>query len=231
MALNVNHLALGAGPGDDFALDLDPPDDACYVIARQYFLDPERDRPADLHIEVVDGPPPASPTDAELAERWRAAAGFVTTMTRPPAAAPAASYISTVVNHIGEPAGWREDEGGGRGTPDQTYALGRFELDDDDALVMDVTVPQCTYASVAVWNRFGQTVDRRHHRSTLNQRELVADGEGRARVVLAHRDPGAANWLDTGGRRRGTVFWRFLLAEQRPEPIVSKVVAVDDVDG
>ena len=33
--------------------------------------------------------------------------------------------------------------------------------------------------------------------------------------------------VGTGGRPQGTVFWRFLLAEERPEPISSEVLAVD----
>jgi len=29
--------------------------------------------------------------------------------------------------------------------------------------------------------------------------------------VIAHEDPGVPNWLDTGGHREGTIFWRYLL--------------------
>ena len=231
VALNVNHLALGAAPGDAYELAIDPPADACYVICRQYFLDPEHDEPATLHIDVVGGPTSTVPDDDAIAARWRGATGFVRSMTRPPVIGSAPSYASAVVNEIGAPAGWRSDEGGGRGTPDQTYALGRFRLEDDEALVMDVTVPPCAYASAVLWNRFGQSIDTRRHRSTLNHTEMVTGADGVARLVVAHRDPGVPNWLETGGRRQGTVFWRFLLAREQPEPIRSRVLPLTDVKG
>ena len=229
VALNVNHLALAAGPGDDYELVLEPPADAWYVICRQYYLDPDHDAPATLHIEVVDGPAPTVPDTKVIAARWQGASGFVRAMTRPPVIGNAPSYASTVVNEIGAPAGWKSEEGGGRGTPDQTYALGRFRLADDDALVMDVRVPPCAYASAVLWNRFGQSIDTRLHRSTVNHTEMATEPDGTARLVVAHRDPGVPNWLDTGGRSQGTVFWRFLLAAEQPEPIRSHVVALADV--
>jgi hypothetical protein len=231
VAQNVNHHALGAVDGEPYELVVEPPADACYVIARQYFLEPDRDVPATMHIDVVDGPTGEVPDDEIIASRWRAAAGFVQAMTRPPQRSAQPSYASAVPNQVGAPAGWRSDEGGGRGTPDQTYALGRFDLASGDALVMDLRVPPCTYASAVIWNRFSQSIDARVHRSTINHREMTVAPDGRARVVIAHDDPGVADWLDTGGRRQGTVFWRFLLAEQQPEPIRCQVVPVADVVG
>lgn len=228
--LNVNHLGLGAGPGGDYALDIAPPADACYVIVRQYFVDPRRERPASIAVDVLDGPPSTTPDEAAIAARWRVAADFVRSMTKPPTPPTTVSYASTVVNEIGRPAGWKQEEGGGRGTPDQTYALGRYRLADDEALVMRVRVPPCTYASAVLWNRFGQSIDGRVHRSTINQAELVTGADGTARVVVAHHDPGVPNWLDAGRRTQGTVFWRFLLAESEPEPIRSEVVRLADLD-
>lgn len=221
---NANHRDLGAGEGEDYELVLEPPDDACYVIARQYFLDPGVSIPASIHVEVLDGPgsEPSGP-DAPAA-RWRTAEAFVRTMTRPPSAAAAPAYASAEPNRIGAPAGWRQEEGGGRGTPDQTYALGRYRVGLDEALVMELRLPACTYASVVLWNRFGQSIDARAHRSVLNHCGMETDADGVVRVVVAHRDPGVPNWLDAGGRTQGTVFWRFLLAEERPGTIDSRLV-------
>jgi hypothetical protein len=228
VVMNVNHAGLAAGPGDTFTLDLDPPADACYVIVRQYFHDPDHDRPATLAIETADGSAPAVPDAGQIAARWQLAADFVRAMTQPPQAAKI-SYRSDTLNQIGTPSGWRQEEGAGRGTPDQTYALGQFSLAPDEALVMDARIPRGLYSSVVVWNLFGQSIDWREHRSTFNEREMTTRPDGTVRVVLAHRDPGVPGWLDTGGRPRGSVFWRFLLAEERPDPIRSRVVRVDDV--
>jgi hypothetical protein len=36
------------------------------------------------------------------------------------------------------------------------------------------------------------------------------DSDGRFRAVLAHRDPGVPNWLDTADAARGFMFYRWL---------------------
>lgn len=234
VVLNRNHVDLAVAEGGEWSIELEPPADACYVITRQYLTDPLHMVPGRFTIEVIDGPGPdaaASPEDTPLAARWRAAAAFLRAMTVPapsPSVRPPA-YVSTTPNVMGDPSAWRDDEGGGRGTPDQTYALGPYALGPDEALVMDVQFPSCAYASAAVWNRFSQTVDRRFHRSTINHLEAEREPDGTARLVVAHRDPGVANWLDTGGRPRGTVFWRFLLADWPPPPIVCTVVPIGAV--
>jgi len=219
--LNRNHVDLQIANGAGFSLDMDPPDGACYIITRQYFTKPSSDVAGTFSIEVLDGPAPdLIATDA----RWGAATSFLRAMTRPaPAGGPPPAYVSTTANVMGDPSAW-DGSGGGRGTPDQTYALGPYDLGPDEALVMDVKFPPCAYASAALWNRFSQTVDRRFHRSTINHTEAVCDPSGWSRLVVAHRDPGVPNWLDTGGRSRGTVFWRFLLAERPPPPIICRVV-------
>ena len=38
------------------------------------------------------------------------------------------------------------------------------------------------------------------------------------RVVVAHEDPGVPNWLQTAGHDRGSMCWRWIRAQQHPEP-------------
>jgi hypothetical protein len=223
---NWNHRDLAVAAGDSYTFEVDPPADACYVISRQYFDRPLDDNPGTFTVEAL-GAPRSAPGAGALATRWRAATAFLTAMTAPPrAGGPPPAYVSTVPNVMGDPSVWKESEGGGRGTPDQTYALGPYALAADQMLELDLVFPPCAYAGVALWNRYSQTVDRRFHCSTLNHREVVVDPDGHTRIVVAHRDPGAANWLDTGGRTRGTLFFRFLLAESAPQHITSTVKAL-----
>ena len=231
---NVNHRDLAVGHGDEYALELDPPEDACYVIRRQYLHQPLTEIPGTTGIEVVAGTDGSAsgphPPGATEAQRWQAATGFLTAMTRRPASGGSPPpWVSTTANEMGDPSRWDPSHGGGRGTPDQVYAMGPYDLGQDEALVMDVRFPECAYASVALWNRFSQTVDARFHRSTVNHREAVPSPDGNVRIVVAHGDPGTPNWLDAGGRKRGSVFWRFLLAEHPPPPIESRVAGLDEV--
>jgi hypothetical protein len=42
---------------------------------------------------------------------------------------------------------------------------------------------------------------------------MQLEPDGSYRIVIAHRDPGAPNWLDTEGRPTGQVYWRIMLPE------------------
>jgi hypothetical protein len=112
----------------------------------------------------------------------------------------------------------------GWGTPDNVYALGAFRLDPDEALVIEGRSPRCTYWGVQLWNRFMQSLDYRYHRVSLNREQATLSPDGSFRVVVAQRDPGVPNWLDTAGHRDGLVFCRWLQPDAMPEQPRSAVV-------
>ena len=103
------------------------------------------------------------------------------------------------------------------------------DLGPDDALVMTGTLPPGPFANVMLWNRHMQTLDYRNRRTALNAAQIELDADGSYRIVIAHRDPGVPNWLDTDGHRHGTIFWRFLLPEADPPMPVCQVVPLDSV--
>jgi hypothetical protein len=49
------------------------------------------------------------------------------------------------------------------------------------------------------------------------------DDDGKVRVVVAHQDPGAANWLDTAGHSGGAVILRCVRTDTAPVPTVEVV--------
>ena len=57
-----------------------------------------------------------------------------------------------------------------------------------------------------------QTFDYTRRQVSLNRSQMAFDANGHYTLVLAHRDPGLPNWLDTEGRVSGIMYWRFLLA-------------------
>ena len=59
---------------------------------------------------------------------------------------------------------------------------------------------------------------------SLNRFQTKLDADGRFRIVIAHRDPGEENWLDTEGRSFGMVFWRYFLAEDDIETPHAEVI-------
>ena len=69
---------------------------------------------------------------------------------------------------------------------------------------------------------------QRRHTSVTNN--AVSPGaDGRVRIAISAKDFGLGHWLDTGGHRRGTIFWRFLLPEAQPETPRCTVVPVDSL--
>jgi hypothetical protein len=55
-----------------------------------------------------------------------------------------------------------------------------------------------------------------------------ADSDGRIRLVIAHRDPGVHNWLDTQGFERGNLTYRHML-EGEPAVLNTRVVNCDEL--
>ena len=56
----------------------------------------------------------------------------------------------------------------------------------------------------------------------------MVDDDGVLRVVIAHHDPGVANWLDTAGHSEGPVILRCVRTENAPVP-TTRVVPFADV--
>src|SRR5581483_6981755 len=212
-------LVLSPPPRPDVAgdwVELGP--DAVCVISREYYWDPRTPTPARFTIEpLVASPAPAPLDDVAVARRLRAVATFVReTLAIVP-------LPSLPPNLVGPPMPWSPHVPGW-GTPDNIYALGAFHLEPDEALVIAGRSPRCTYWGVQLWNRYMQSLDYRHHRVSLNREQVALEPDGSFRVVVAQRDPGVPNWIETAGHREGLVFCRWLQADTLPEQPTSTVI-------
>jgi len=200
-------------------LRLDP--DAVCVVTRDYLIDPVRGRQADWSIEAVPpAPAPALLTDPELARRLRCTASFLRDLLNicplPPIGEP---------NAVAEP--YRQQAAAyGWAAPDVVYAMGRYDLADDEALVLEGRAPACAFWNLCLWNPFLQTYDYRHHRVTINGGQIALEPDGSWRVVISARDPGHPNWLTTAGHPRGVLWFRWFLADETPARPTARVVKV-----
>ena len=212
--------------------------DATSVITRHYFervvsvqSDPGVVVP--LRIDPLEDPgAPAPFTDAAMAARLRAVAAHLraNTLGMPaPADAPAYSFVSRVPNVLPAPASFRASGTATLGAVDLFYAMSPYLLGPDDALVMEGRLPACRFANVMLWNMHMQTLEYRHHQTSLNRAQMEIGADESFRVVIAHRDPGVPNWLDTEGHGLGTIFWRFVLPDAPPAAIACKVVKVAEL--
>lgn len=106
--------------------------------------------------------------------------------------------------------------------------IGRFELQPDEALILEVEPPEGVYWSLSLGNPWLETINYGRHQSSLNGHQAAVDPDGVARFVLSARDPGVANWLDTAGYSNGAMLLRCVRTETAPVP-ASRVVKIDDV--
>ncbi len=112
--------------------------------------------------------------------------------------------------------------------PGQVYLDGAFQIADDEALILETTVPaKCRYWQILLADNRFATVDWVNRQSSLNGYQARLDKDGRFRAVIAARDPGAPNWLDTGGEAWGIIQMRWNRCADAPEPVVRKVALKD----
>jgi hypothetical protein len=106
--------------------------------------------------------------------------------------------------------------------------IGRWELDDDEALILEVEPPQGVYWSFSLGNPWWETIHYGRHQSSLNAHQAAVDSDGLVRAVLCGRDPGIANWLDTAGFSNGAMILRCVRTTTAPTPR-SRVVHFDEI--
>jgi len=125
-------------------------------------------------------------------------------------------------------AGWNRfyDEGSHArhgGVPGGVAVAGYFSLSPDEAIVIEVTPPRCRYWNIQVGNYWYESFDYRYVPSSINFAQAEHGDDGSVTIVLAHRDPGVANWLSTGGLREGHMVFRWVEADLAPVPTTSVV--------
>jgi len=199
--------------------------DSSTLLVRQTFLDREHETPADLRIRRIDGPhQPHLLAPAVLDNSLRASARFVAGCAElfhqwATGMRGQTNELPRFDPAIAKAAG---------GDPNIAYYHGYWELAPDEALLIEVTPPQCDYWNFQLNNHWMESLDYRYFPVWLNKHTAKLRDDGSVRVVVAHEDPGTGNWIDTCGHRRGTMCWRWIRAANHPQP-QTRVVKFSDV--
>jgi hypothetical protein len=239
-AADVDADSLALGPDGSFEIVLsrdrrpgnwiELPDDATTLHVRQFFYDWDRELPGSLWIERIDGAPPTPQPGVSSAavERWLDALGqfvrsnadywkqiAVAKRTQAPNAFPAEHGIGAIA---------------GASQKYQSFGVGYYKLADDEALIVEVKPPKAKYWSLHLGNFWMESLDFANHQSSLNGHQARLDADGVFRAVVAHRDPGVPNWLDTAGHPEGSMIYRWNQADGSPIPTtrVVKLSALRD---
>jgi hypothetical protein len=90
----------------------------------------------------------------------------------------------------------------------QVYVMGRFDLADDEAFVVDVSDGGAEYFTVPLSNIWGTTLDIVDSTGSLNKAQSAVNQDGSYTYVISPVDPGVANWIDSAGLREGILTLR-----------------------
>ncbi len=190
--------------------------DTTALIVRQTYLDRESEVPAELHIERLGGDAPPAPLDPQKLDRaFKQASGLV---------------VGCAALFSGWAQGFREkhtnqlpkfDDAvsmGAGGDPNICYYHSYWELGPEEALVIETTPPECESWNFQLDNHWMESLDYRYFRITVNKHTADYEPDGSVRIVVAHRDPGLPNWIETAGHTRGTMCFRWIRATEHPQP-------------
>lgn len=185
------------------------------LVVRQTFLDRAHETPAELVIECLSADARPQPlTPAQLDEGLRSASTLVAG-----ASLLFAKWARDFQQHsnrlpLFDPA--RSDAAGG--DPNIRYYHSHWALGPDQALVIEVTPPECEHWNFQLNNYWMESLDYRYFPIHVNKHSAKYEPDGSLRIVVAHRDPGGTNWIDTTGHESGTMCFRWVRAKDHPQP-------------
>jgi hypothetical protein len=95
------------------------------------------------------------------------------------------------------------------GLATQYSSAGHFDLTGDQALVITLPVTDAPYLGFQLGSRWYISLDYTNHQTSLNGSQAQADPDGKIRIVVAEKNPGVTNWVETLGHRRGFLQFRW----------------------
>ena len=197
------------------------------LLVRQTFRDRRHEQPAQLTIERLGTRPVPPPLDpAQFAGQLMAAARYTENTAR--LFCDWAAHFKR--NHFNTlPLGDQAMYQAAGGDPNILYYHGYWELADDEAMVIDASIPDCEFWNFQVDNYWMESLDYDRYRIHVNVHDAQPNPDGSVTIVIAHRDPGHANWLTTAGHRLGTSLFRVIGAGGALADIRTRVVKCGDI--
>jgi hypothetical protein len=217
LELDAGDFALVFSATEPSAVELDGaqwvpiPEDATSIVVREYIADADTEQSATLQIHPLTIHPPQSITDDEAAEQFTAMAWTIMKLTtlhrtiKPELMDQPNTLVTSEAADLGE----------ADTTPDNLYMLGTFRLATDESLVLQFEPPDTRYWNITLENIWHQCLEPRRRHSSVTNKGVTPDADGVVRIAIGAKNFGHGHWLDTGGRHRGFVVFRWL---DNPDP-------------
>ncbi len=200
------------------------------LLVRQFFSDWGAESHAELHLECLDSRNPPGRLDpartvtliGEVANEIDTVPKFWTDYAvgqRDRGEINSFAHVSGIISGVGL-----------GGSDQQAYGGCWFEVGPDEALLFEVTPPNCLYWNIQVGDTWFQSLDYINLPTTMNDSQARLDPDGVLRVVISHHDPGIQNWIALGGCPQGGLTYRWNNADSAPVPEL-KLISVSEVAG
>lgn len=188
--------------------------EARYCTVRQYLVDWAQERPAAFSIARVghEGEPPAELDAASMGARLDGAGRWTEQTAR---------FWGDWIEQLRdawEPGRIHPARRFVGGADDIVYGNDWWRLAEDEAMLVELEPPDARYWQIQLCDAWFRTADYATRQTSLNHAQIHVDPDGIARIVIAHRDPGVPNWLDTAGLPEGMLQYRYIWTRTRPEP-------------
>ena len=192
------------------------------LLVREYFRDWKTETPGSYYIERLDGEPSSEPLTLAAAAKLLDNTIGQFYLRAPQWQERSKQLITYVSNRVAmqKPAD---------GLAANYYGPGWFEVEKDEALLIEVDPVPAAMWSVQLGNYWWESIDYLGHTASYNDSQVATDPDDRVRFVIAHEDPGLANWLDPAGHTEGMILFRQLQA-QAMMPLEFTLVPVDELD-
>lgn len=202
---------------------------AFFFILRNGFYDWNNEVEASVQVEVIAGPM-SGPVPHLTPEEFVDDIGDLSLRIRSIPQSIFGARDGWPINDLNQP-----DPGAfgieGAGVPTAFSSAGRYELDTDEAMIIETPMPDVVHGGIQLGNLWVESIDYQTHQTSLNWFQSTTDSDGIIRYVLAHEDPGVPNWLDISGHPNGGIFmrWQSPTEENHPDKPTVKVVAFDEI--
>lgn len=221
----------------DFVLSVEPPDDGSTwmsmapttreLMGRCVWDDRATQTPPRLRIECLDEhPQPEPPTAEEMAVRLAVGGQLIMGLV--------ADYegwtndLRSRINDTEFTREWYERIGGS--PDDRHFEFGYWDVPAGKALVVDFVEPTTQHWNFQLCNHWMENLaNYATGKGYIDKENAARDGD-RVRIVVAHEDPGVANWIEPITHDHGVMGLRFVRPSVEPQ-VTSRLVDVADVVG
>lgn len=222
---------LGIGLGEDFEIlfsaerpigyaghwaKIDP--EASGLFTRYRMYDWENEVDPVLSIECLDAVPPKPRlTPEETVARIREMAKFPARKTR---------LYYPMQNGVKDRVGFNvfEPVRYPGALVKQTYWPACFQMDADEALIIETAIPQrAPYWNIQLNDPLFNALDYVYHLASTNGHMARLSSDGKYRGVISLTDPGVPNWLDPAGYTEGGIYGRWYDCSDEPVPTITRV--------